>query len=191
VIFHVPTRRFTAQTARCQHNRRGMWAWFACVVEPCPAVEGTSVTLSLPKGAIPHEFIPSLLGGFERGRVEMADCGEWFCSMKIDVVQGKYHDVDSTPEAFAVKARLMMQDLRHYLIDVRGLRSLDPAWRTPDVLALARHAHREREHEALPMLADALEEAGCDFALLLEHCRSECDHGESCWAVQLTLAETG
>jgi hypothetical protein len=88
-----------------------------------------------------------------------------------------------------VRAKGLVRDLRHYLIDVRGLRALDPSWRTPDVLALARHAHQNLDPTALPALADALEEAGCDFALLLEHCRSGCDHGPSCWAVQLALAE--
>src|SRR5262249_9658620 len=55
---------------------------------------------------------------------------------------------------------------------------LDPAWRTPAVLALARAADRERiptdgalDPAHLAVLADALEEAGCADARTLAHLR--------------------
>lgn len=55
--------------------------------------------------------------------------------------------------------------------------SLDPRcvcpWRTPDVLALAGGAYDSNDFSALPVLADALEEAGCDRHILLRHLRGE------------------
>jgi hypothetical protein len=45
-----------------------------------------------------------------------------------------------------------------------------PAWRTTDVVTLARLA-RGGETDVLPILADALQDAGCDDERILDHCR--------------------
>jgi hypothetical protein len=63
----------------------------------------------------------------------------------------------------------------------------DPTWRTPPAVAIARTAYEERRFEALPILADALEEAGCRNAAILEHCRSEGEHVRGCWVVDQVL----
>jgi hypothetical protein len=71
---------------------------------------------------------------------------------------------------------------------------IHPAWRTPDVLALAASAYEERGLPAgtldgarLAVLADALEEAGCSEADLLAHLRSMGPHVRGCWPVDLVL----
>jgi hypothetical protein len=43
----------------------------------------------------------------------------------------------------------------------------------------------ERRWEDLPILADALEEAGCTNAEMLSHCRSGARHARRCWVVDL------
>src|SRR4029079_19078016 len=48
---------------------------------------------------------------------------------------------------------------------------LNPSGRTPQVLALAQEMYDTRAFNRLPVLADALEEAGCQDADLLAHCR--------------------
>ena len=65
----------------------------------------------------------------------------------------------------------------------------DPRWRTETVLALAlaRGIEVEAAFDRLPVLADALEEAGCDHLLLLHHCRHCSAHTPDCWAVSLAL----
>jgi hypothetical protein len=65
--------------------------------------------------------------------------------------------------------------------------SFDPSWRTPAVTALARGIYEERRSEDLPVLADALEEAGCTDATLLGHCRQLGEHVRGCWVVDLAL----
>src|SRR5262245_24989357 len=69
-----------------------------------------------------------------------------------------------------------------------------PACRTPEVLALARAAYEERalpsgqlDPDRLAVLADALEEAGCDRAELLGHLRGPGPHVRGCWGVDLVL----
>jgi hypothetical protein len=63
----------------------------------------------------------------------------------------------------------------------------DRAWRSETVLQLAHHAHSTGDFAALPILADALEEAGCDSADLLDHLRGGDRHARGCWALELIL----
>ncbi|MCI0459953.1 MAG: hypothetical protein L0Z62_23630 [Gemmataceae bacterium] len=64
---------------------------------------------------------------------------------------------------------------------------IEPSWRTADVVRLARSAYEAREFEHLPILADALEEAGCNNEELLRHLRGAGPHVPGCWAVDLIL----
>jgi hypothetical protein len=70
--------------------------------------------------------------------------------------------------------------------------TVDPAWLTWDrgtVLCLARTIAEHGDFAVLPVLADALEEAGCASAPLLNHCRGPFDHVRGCWAVDLLLGK--
>jgi hypothetical protein len=58
-----------------------------------------------------------------------------------------------------------------------------PAWRTATVVALARGITADRGFDRLPVLADALEEAGCDAPAVLEHCRGVGRHARGCWVI--------
>lgn len=60
-------------------------------------------------------------------------------------------------------------------------------WRTSDVLALARAIARDRRFDAMPILADALQEAGCEDERVLAHCRAAHAHAAGCWVVDLVL----
>jgi hypothetical protein len=67
--------------------------------------------------------------------------------------------------------------------------TIDPACKTPAVVQLARSLYDERRFEDMPVLADALEEAGCQDAAVLDHCRSGGDHVRGCWVVDLVLGK--
>ena len=63
-----------------------------------------------------------------------------------------------------------------------------PAWRTSDVLLLARGIYEERAFDRMPILADALQDAGCDATQLLDHLRdTNATHVRGCWALDLVL----
>jgi broad specificity phosphatase PhoE len=66
---------------------------------------------------------------------------------------------------------------------------LDATWLTPVVRSVAKVAYDERRFEDLPVLADALEEAGCDNADILSHLRGPGPHVRGCWAVDLLLGK--
>ncbi len=61
----------------------------------------------------------------------------------------------------------------------------DPNWLTEPVIGLRNGIVVERAFDRLPILADALEEAGCDHPLILAHLREPYDHAHHCWAVDL------
>ena len=67
--------------------------------------------------------------------------------------------------------------------------SADPRWLTSTVLDLARAIYVERAFDRLPILADALEDAGCDSADVLAHCRGEGPHVRGCWVIDLLLGK--
>jgi hypothetical protein len=64
-----------------------------------------------------------------------------------------------------------------------------PAWRTDTVVAFARRIYESREFGAMPIFADALEDAGCDSAEVLSHCRSGGPHARGCWVLDRVLGK--
>jgi hypothetical protein len=68
--------------------------------------------------------------------------------------------------------------------------TFDPKWRTEHTTGLALKMYDDREFTAMPILADALEEAGCDNADILSHCREPGAHVRGCWVVDLVLGKS-
>jgi hypothetical protein len=68
--------------------------------------------------------------------------------------------------------------------------AFSPAWRTDTALSLARVMYEAREFGAMPILADALEDAGCDSDDILSHCRDpKAAHVRGCWVCDLVLGK--
>jgi hypothetical protein len=67
--------------------------------------------------------------------------------------------------------------------------SFNPEWRTPTVLNLANQMYKSRDFSAMPILADALEDACCDNEEILGHCRGEGPHVRGCWVVDKILGK--
>ena len=67
--------------------------------------------------------------------------------------------------------------------------SADPPWFTADVVALAAGIYEERAFDRLSILADALQDAGCDDVDLLDHCRQPGEHVRGCWVIDLLLGK--
>jgi hypothetical protein len=59
------------------------------------------------------------------------------------------------------------------------------AWNGGTVGKLAAAIYDERRIADLPILADALEDAGCTDAVILAHCRGPGEHVRGCWVVDL------
>jgi hypothetical protein len=70
--------------------------------------------------------------------------------------------------------------------------SLGPAvlqWNEGTIVKLAQAIYEERAFDDLPVLADALEDAGCLDADILSHCRQPAEHAKGCWVVDLLLGK--
>ncbi len=66
--------------------------------------------------------------------------------------------------------------------------SFNPAWRTDTAVSLARGMYDSREFGAMPILADALQDAGCEDEQILTHCRdANQPHVRGCWVCDLVL----
>jgi hypothetical protein len=70
--------------------------------------------------------------------------------------------------------------------------SLNSSWLTWHgglLVSMARQMYDSRDFSDMPVLADALEEAGCDIADILAHCRGPGLHVRGCWVVDLLLGK--
>jgi hypothetical protein len=69
--------------------------------------------------------------------------------------------------------------------------SAEPTWLTSDVRALARGIYDEKAFDRMPILADALQDAGCNNDEVLAHCRDANQvHVRGCWVVDLVLGKS-
>jgi hypothetical protein len=63
-------------------------------------------------------------------------------------------------------------------------------WLTSTVVSLARNIYDSRSFELLPVLGDALLDAGCHEEGVLDHCRNGGEHHRGCWVVDLVLNQS-
>lgn len=65
--------------------------------------------------------------------------------------------------------------------------TFSPDWRTETVLTLARTMYEARDFSAMPILADALGDAGCEDETILMHCRGGGPHTRGCATIDAIL----
>jgi hypothetical protein len=69
---------------------------------------------------------------------------------------------------------------------LRGWRT----WHSGTIPKLAQAIYQDRAFDQMPILADALEEAGCDNADILAHLRGPGPHMRGCWILDLLLGKS-
>lgn len=107
------------------------------------------------------------------------------CQQKVDegartlFLQGKFH-----PTGY-----LTVQTMTTFFRDIFGNpfrpTTVDLKCLTPTVNQLALAIYDDRSFDRLPILADLLQEAGCDQEEALQHLRSGSEHVRGCWALDL------
>ena len=98
------------------------------------------------------------------------------------------------PKGAPVFGMLNHKSYRPLLADIVGpsprAGAFSPAWRTDTAKALARQMYESRDFSAMPILADALQDAGCDDKEVLTHCRDpKATHVRGCWVLDLVLGK--
>ncbi|PKP84013.1 MAG: elongation factor G, partial [Alphaproteobacteria bacterium HGW-Alphaproteobacteria-2] len=97
-------------THKKQSGGSGQFARIKLVIEPTQPGEGYSFESRIVGGAVPKEYIP----GVEKGIRSVMDSGPLagfpVIDFKVALVDGAYHDVDSSVLAFEIAARAAMRD---------------------------------------------------------------------------------
>jgi hypothetical protein len=79
--------------------------------------------------------------------------------------------------------------IREILGDTPYPVTLEPRWLTCNVVELANFIYDERAFDRLTLLADELEDTGCDSKEIIAHCRSKRPHVRGCWVIDLLLGK--
>ena len=97
-------------THKKQTGGSGQFARIKLVIEPTEPGEGYSFESKIVGGTVPKEYIP----GVEKGIQSVMDSGPLagfpVIDFKVALVDGAYHDVDSSVLAFEIAARAAMRD---------------------------------------------------------------------------------
>ena len=112
-VYHVPNVEFEAHntyTHKTQSGGAGQFAEIKLIVTPTKPGEGYSFESRIVGGAVPKEYVP----GVEKGIQSVMDSGPLagfpVIDFKVALVDGKYHDVDSSVLAFEIAARMGMRE---------------------------------------------------------------------------------
>jgi hypothetical protein len=152
------------------------------IVELVEAVaDGRVSELQLPSALEEHRMVPGKLLHLPNfAAVHTA----YAMPRALAVVLTSTADATSEP---ATERREQSRLLRDIFGNPFRPATFDPAWRTPTVVTLARQMYESRDFGAMPILADALQDAGCDSDDVLAHCRGPGPHVRGCWVVDLVL----
>ena len=104
------------------------------------------------------------------------------------VMMGGPQDTSELENAERQSQAVLLRDI--FGNPFRPAAAFDPvwlAWNDATIPRIAQAIYDERRFEDLPVLADALEEAGCTNGDILGHCRSDGPHVRGCWVVDLVL----
>ena len=93
-----------------QSGGRGQYAHVVIEVEPNEAGKGNEITSKIVGGAIPKEYIPATIKGIEEGLTTGVLAGFSLVDIKVKIVFGSYHEVDSSEMAFKICGSMAIKD---------------------------------------------------------------------------------
>jgi len=105
-----------------QTGGHGQYAVCEIEIEPLPRGEGFVYEDKIFGGAIPHQFIPSVEKGIVKTLSEGVISGNPMVDLKVTLVDGKFHAVDSSDMAFQIAGSLALKDA----VEKAGVSLLEP-----------------------------------------------------------------
>jgi hypothetical protein len=114
--------------------------------------------------------------------------GDYFAYANGEPVQIEEQEFVVAEEAMAVELARQAAMLRDLFGNPFRPEKLDSSWLTSTVLALANGIYTDRAFDRMPILAKALQDAGCENQVILDHCRQPGEHYRGCWVLDLLLS---
>jgi len=93
-----------------QSGGRGQYAHVELEIEPNEKGKGNEVVSKIVGGVIPREYIPAVIKGVEEGLSTGILAGYSLVDVKVAIVYGSYHDVDSSEMAFKICGSMALKD---------------------------------------------------------------------------------
>ena len=93
-----------------QSGGRGQYAHVCLEIEPNEAGKGNEVVSKIVGGVIPKEYIPACIKGVEEGLSNGVLAGYNLVDVKVAIVFGSFHEVDSNEMAFKICASMAIRD---------------------------------------------------------------------------------
>ena len=93
-----------------QSGGRGQYAHVCLEIEPNEKGKGNEVVSEIVGGVIPKEFIPAVIKGVEEGLSTGVLAGYPLVDVKVAIVYGSYHEVDSNEMAFKICGSMAVKD---------------------------------------------------------------------------------
>ncbi len=93
-----------------QSGGRGQYGHVVIIVEPNEAGKGFEFDNKIVGGAIPKEYIPAVEAGVKESMNNGIVCGYPIEDIKVQLIDGSYHDVDSSEIAFKVAGSMAFKD---------------------------------------------------------------------------------
>jgi len=131
-------------------------------------------------------------------RVEMLS-GDWLCSESESVhqlagqtfgaSQAERHLGFIVPFTDPMLTHALVQLFRDVFANPFRPVAFSPEWQTFTTISIAKLMYDSRDFSAMPILADALQDAGCDNDDILTHCRGAGPHVRGCWLVDAVLGK--
>jgi len=93
-----------------QSGGKGQYAWVKIRLEPLPKGGGFEFEDATKGGTLPRQFIPSIKEGIAESMQNGVLAGYPMVDIKAVLVDGKYHEVDSTELAYRIAGSLAFQE---------------------------------------------------------------------------------
>lgn len=93
-----------------QSGGRGQYAHVVLEIEPNEAGKGNEVINKIVGGVIPREYIPAVMKGVEEGLATGVLAGYALVDVKVSIVFGSYHEVDSSEMAFKICGSMALKE---------------------------------------------------------------------------------
>ncbi len=142
-----------------------------------------------------HENLASILTHITESHYNV-NWGRWLAGQQ----SGELLDPDVHPDAITLheftsdkykpEIQIQLQLIRCLFGNPFRRFKLPKKLRTATAVALAAQMYESRDFALVPILGDALQDAGCGDAAVIAHCCDDGPHARGCWVVDLVLGKS-